>query len=240
MVWNRTLDANYLSAYQRTVRLLKKHLAGGDHTGTISFTTDIATLPAVSTLEVLAEDLLLKKNMLAALPYSTEGVDIYTNTSSYAPSEISANAIGLHFFNPIHMLRFAEISNESKCLSADSNLLFAALRNNGFELIHTAGNRGHIGNQILFHEIATALRLIDYYGYQPETIDAVLAHLGRSTSLFNMIDLVGIDTVRSILLNLQQVDPSLYLSPLLDIALKQNILGRKNRTTIRSVLPFSS
>ena len=46
--------------------------------------------------------------------------------------------------------------------------------------MQTHDNRGYVGNFVLFHEIAAALKLADVYGYSFKIIDKVLSLNGTA------------------------------------------------------------
>jgi 3-hydroxybutyryl-CoA dehydrogenase len=241
-VWIRGNSEDSLKRYGLDRRIFVKKMSPfmPREGGGVRFVSALADLKPALTLEVLAEELSLKRQAVSGLSYTVREADIFTNSSSYRPSEISDGMQGLHFFNPLHTLKFVETTCDPSSLRTDSPALFEDLRSIGFETIRAESNRGYIGNYILFREIGSALKLADDHGYRTQTIDAVMLKMGRSTSLFDIIDLVGTDITRRILINLKEEDASVYLSPRLDAAVKGGILGRKNNTSIRSIIDGTS
>jgi 3-hydroxyacyl-CoA dehydrogenase len=114
--------------------------------------------------------------------------------------------------------------------------LFRDIEDAGLTVVHTKMNRGYIANYVLFQEIAASIMLIEKFGYDTKTIDLVLGSLGRQSSVFDVIDFVGVDVTKKILENLHETDHSVIVPPVLNVALESGILGRKNKTSIRSVL----
>jgi len=232
--WNRRLDADKRDHCVRAQRLLARKFSPVDG-GTIEFVDDIVRLAPAPTIETLIEDLAIKRKVLQSLPYDPSLNGLYTNTSSYRPEEVSEIAGALHFFNPVHA--FALIEHVPPPVPTDAQkALIKSLSANGFDVVETHGNRGFVGNYLLFHEIAMALKLVDKYGYSPETIDRIMQPLGRAGGILSVVDLVGVDVTKAILQNLHAEDPTVYISPLLDRALARGILGRKNRTKFVNVL----
>jgi 3-hydroxyacyl-CoA dehydrogenase len=109
------------------------------------------------------------------------------------------------------------------------------LKHAGYEVIHTSDNPGYIGNYVLFHEISAALKLVEH-GYGTAEIDRTLTHLGRTTSIFDVIDLIGVDVTLSILQSLGASDPAFRAAPLLERAIRDGVLGTKNGTSIRALI----
>ena len=233
--WNRNLREEHRTRHERAVRLMGRMMGFTQAPGEIVFVPEIKDLGKNLTIENLPEDLNVKREILNLLPYDWEGADLVTNSSSYEPREVHPKAHGLHFFNPLHVLKFIELAPGPSPLTPEGAALVDSLRSAGFEIIEAYGNRGYIGNYILFHEIASALKLAELHQYKSGTIDRVLSHMGRSTSLFDIIDMVGVDVTRSILINLREKDPSIYVPPLLDLAVSKGILGKKNKTSIRTL-----
>jgi 3-hydroxyacyl-CoA dehydrogenase len=136
----------------------------------------------------------------------------------------------------VHALRFAEFAAPPGTRTPGMEDLLRRLDGLGFALIEADFNRGYIGNYILFREIAAALQLIDRHHYTSRAIDEVLKRMGRPVSLFEIIDLVGVDVTLRIIQNLRGEDPSIHLSPLLQRAVSEGILGRKNQTSLRTLV----
>ncbi|MEI7998050.1 MAG: 3-hydroxyacyl-CoA dehydrogenase NAD-binding domain-containing protein [Candidatus Omnitrophota bacterium] len=237
-IWSRNIDENNKALYHREIKKIEKFLIQDpQENGTITYTSNIKALLPALTFEVLCEDVEVKKKVICLLDYDLQNHGILTNTSSYAPEEIHPSAVGIHFFNPIYLLKFAELSCASIDLPLGVKFLIDFLRERlNFEIITVNGNRGYIGNYLLFQEIANALKLVDRYGYDTRRIDQVLSHMGRSVSIFDIIDLVGVDVTRRIILNLKENDSAIFYSPIFDKALSDNVLGKKNKTSIRSVV----
>jgi len=234
VAWNRKLDSGREEQCARMRRILSRKFTPVEE-GKIEFVDDISRLSAAPTIEALVEDVAIKREVIRTLPYDPSVNGLYTNTSSYRPEEVWDIAGALHFYNPVHA--FPLVEHVPPAVTTEvQKVLVELLRTSGFDVIETLGNRGLVGNYLLFHEIALALKLVDKYGYKPDTIDRVMQPLGRAGGIFGIVDLVGVDVTRAILLNLHTQDPTVYLSPLLDQAIARGILGRKNRTKFIDVL----
>jgi len=235
-VWCRRPSEELTSRYAREKKLFLKKIPPQKTGGSVSLTAEIEKLHPCLTIEAVIEDLEIKKKIVGRLPYGFEEFEFFTNSSSYAPCEIRPGARALHFFNPIHSLLIAEMTATAEELSPQGRELVESIRTAGIEIVITRNNRGYIGNYILFQEISAAFKLVDRFRYPSKSIDAVMSRMGRTVSIFDIVDLVGIDVVKKILENLKESDHSVYISPVLDEALKRDILGRKNRTSIRELI----
>jgi 3-hydroxybutyryl-CoA dehydrogenase len=117
------------AAVARGQQSIERNLAKGIERGKVTATERDATLAriAVTTeldklaaadliIEAAPENLALKQDLLRACEAITEARCVWaTNTSSLSISEIAAvagrpeNVIGMHFFNPVHIMKLIEI-----------------------------------------------------------------------------------------------------------------------------------
>jgi 3-hydroxyacyl-CoA dehydrogenase len=199
--------------------------------GNLSCIGRIADIENHPTIEALVEDLGVKRKVYDSVKNNITGY-YYSNTSSYAPNEIGRGVSALHFFNPISM----SIAEYYLADGKKSNSLLEFLQSIGFDLIEVRNNRGYIGNYILFNEISTAMKLIEKNKYRAEDINKIYAKLYPGRNIFKIMDVIGLDVVCKILLNLKEKDSGIYISQFLKNAVEQNILGRKNKTSIMEVI----
>ena len=74
----------------------------------------------------------------------------------------------------------------------------------------------------------TAIKLKD--------IEKVSSFIGKTYSVFEVIDLVGVDVTKFIIENLKQENDSIYISPSLENAISAGVLGKKNKTSFRKFI----
>jgi len=216
------------------IRIIKKHIDNIQE-GKLSIFTDISNIDDACTIEAVSEDIQIKKNIYKEVRNITSKAFI-TNTSSYGPEEIAYDVVGLHFFNPIYM-KLVELyvpDNSDKMKE-----IIESLTKDGFEIIHVNGNRGYLGNYLLFNEIGTVLKLVDKYGYESSTIKNIYRNLYPSRDIFAILDLIGLDVAKSIFSNLNEKDPSIYVPKCIDSAVTAGILGKKNKTSILDIIDKS-
>ncbi len=235
-VWNRSSGPEVRQKFDRASRLIKRSMPPGEGEGKVTFVDSARDLTPAMTIEALIEELDVKRGIIAGLPYDVAEHGLFTNTSSLDPAKVHPSAVGLHFFNPVHAVKALEVSRKVDQLLPDSRDLVARLMVAGYEVIEVNSNPGYIGNFILFQEISAVLKLVDIHGYGCKQIDKLTRALGRPASIFDVIDIIGIDVTKRILENLRADDTSFYVSPCLDRALGKRIMGRKNKTTIRSAI----
>jgi len=233
-LWNRTITDQRRKKLAVQIKMLEQAM-GRNGQGVITHTQALDALPPVMTIEALSEDISIKCGILSQLKFNLAETGIFTNSSSLRPTEIHADAYALHFFNPIQAIKLVETTCPPKLQGSVYKDIFDNLRDAGFQIIFVMPNRGFVANYILFREIAAAVNLADEFGYSPETIDAVQTALGRTISIFDIVNQVGVDVTKSILDNLRTKDPTLIVPQVLTRALQHGILGRKNRTSIRDM-----
>lgn len=230
-LWNyKKID---LGDMDRQLRLIQR-ATGLTQRGTITFVENIDDLDDNLTIESVIEDIEIKKNLYENLRGRITN-SYCSNTSSYAPGEIGPDVYGLHFFNPVSM-KFVEYY-EAAPPNEELLQLIDFLRQLEFEVVPVHGNRGYLGNQILFHEISSALKLVEKLGYPVSSVNSFYRKLYDGRDIFNIIDLIGVDVVRAILINLAKVDSDIYVPECLLVAITNGVLGKKNKTSIKQVLP---
>ncbi|RDH81544.1 MAG: hypothetical protein DIZ80_15825 [endosymbiont of Galathealinum brachiosum] len=221
--------------FLRQVKILKKSLRD-TREGKYVLYAELNELPNCTTIESVVEDITIKKEIYEKIRLNNNSLYL-TNTSSYSPDEISSEILGMHFFNPIS-LGLIELSNNNVKQEelGDLSSLVSKFESLGYVVVDVNENRGYIGNYILFHEISSALKLVEKFGYGVEQINQVYSKLYDGRDIFFIIDLIGIDVSYKILSNLKEVDETIYMPKTLKKALERNILGRKNKTTIKSII----
>lgn len=229
-------DKNEVSekSLDREFKKLKKQFSDYDNSINYTLVDELEKLPNNPTIEVVIENLDVKKEIYYKIRAKNNKA-YFSNTSSYCPSDINEDINSLHFFNPINMGLVEYYICDDKYLSQWSEIknILEELR---FSLVEVKSNRGYIGNYVLFSEISTYFRMIEKYGYSTENLNIVIEKLYGERDIIKIIDLIGIDVVCKILKNLNEQDEFIYVPKILDEAISKNILGRKNKTTISSLL----
>lgn len=233
-IWNRTFPSDKMKKFLVEKRIFEKKFGLSAQAHNLSFVTNLSELTECLTIEVLKEDLLVKRSVLSDIPFDISCGNFFTNSSSYDPGEIHQNIEALHFFNPLYIVPLVETTSDNL-----TDQLFQDIENVGVTVLRVKNNRGFVGNYILFREVAAALNLIELYDYDAETIDTALSVLGRTSSLIEVVDIVGLDVVKKILENLKSQDPTIPVPRLLADAINAGILGKKNKTSIREFIKAS-
>jgi 3-hydroxybutyryl-CoA dehydrogenase len=171
--------------------------------GRITGTTDMSRLKDVDfVIEAVIEDLELKKNVFKELDeLCRPEVVLASNTSSMSLTEIAAatkrpeNVCGMHFFNPVPLMRLVEVirgyatSDETVAITTD---LAKKMGKTTVEV--KKDSPGFIVNRIMIPHMVEAIKIVEEGIATKEDVDiAVKNGLNYPMGPFELMDLTGID-----------------------------------------------
>jgi len=150
--------------------------------GRISFSTDVGTLKDVRFIfEAVFEDINVKKELFAKLDAVCGDDTIYaTNTSSIAITEMAAlvkrpaNFIGMHFFNPVPVMKLVEVIPALQTAEATKNLALEMAQKIGKTAITCKDTPGFVVNRLFVPYIIDAVRLLEEGVASAEDIDTAM------------------------------------------------------------------
>ena len=150
--------------------------------GRISFSTDVATLAdAPLIIEAVFEDIAVKKELFNKLDAVCGEATVYaTNTSSIAITEMAAlvknpaNFVGMHFFNPVPMMKLVEIIPALQTVPATTALALAFAQKIGKTTITCKDTPGFVVNRLFVPYILDAVRLLEEGVASAEDIDTAM------------------------------------------------------------------
>lgn len=187
-------------------------------------------------IEAIPEVLDLKRKIFAELEaIIPAGTVLATNTSGLSITAIAEaverrdRVIGMHFFNPVHLMRLVEIvrgratSDESVRVAEDVS------KRMGKETVLVRESPGFVTSRMNALIGNEAFRMLEQGVASAEDIDkAVKLGLNHPMGPFEMVDLVGLDVRLNILRYLHQTLGELYRpSGLLEKLVAEGRLGRK-------------
>lgn len=148
----------------------------------ISFSTDVATLAdAPLIIEAVFEDINVKKELFNKLDAVCGADTIYaTNTSSISITEMGAlvknpaNFVGMHFFNPVPMMKLVEIIPALQTVQATTDLALAFAKKIGKTTITCKDTPGFVVNRLFVPYILDAVRLLEEGVASAEDIDTAM------------------------------------------------------------------
>uniref|UniRef100_A0A0K0F0R6 3-hydroxyacyl-CoA dehydrogenase n=1 Tax=Strongyloides venezuelensis TaxID=75913 RepID=A0A0K0F0R6_STRVS len=175
----------------------------------IKFTTNLkyALCGTDMVIEAITEDINDKQNLFKIIEENTKSDTILTtNTSSLSIAKISENLknkqnfCGLHFFNPVPIMKLLEVIVTNKT----SNEVLEALINYGNRIgkvpVKCKDTPGFIVNRLLYPYLFDAFRLYENNVARKEDIDKAMK-LGASHSMgpFELSDFIGLDIIDKIM-----------------------------------------
>jgi 3-hydroxybutyryl-CoA dehydrogenase len=153
-------------------------------------------------IEAIVENAELKRETYAALDKAVKPSAIFaSNTSSLTITELSmATArpkqfVGLHFFNPVPMMKLVEVVRTILTSDEAFNTAFEFAKSLGKEAVACRDHSGFIVNRLLVPYILDAIRAFEEGVGSIEDIDkAMMLGCGYPMGPFTLLDFVGLDT----------------------------------------------
>src|SRR5437763_1090740 len=153
-------------------------------------------------IEAIIENAQLKKDTYAQLDKIVKPDALFaSNTSSLTITELSmATArpkqfVGLHFFNPVPMMKLVEVVRTILTSDEAFDRAFSFARSLGKEPVACKDNSGFIVNRLLVPYILDAIRAYEEGVGSIEDIDkAMQLGCGYPMGPFTLLDFVGLDT----------------------------------------------
>jgi 3-hydroxybutyryl-CoA dehydrogenase len=153
-------------------------------------------------IEAIIENAQLKKDTYATLDKIVKPEALFaSNTSSLTITELSmATArpkqfVGLHFFNPVPVMKLVEVVRTILTSDEAFNTAFAFAKSLGKEAVSCQDNSGFIVNRLLVPYILDAIRAFEEGVGSIEDIDkAMVLGCGYPMGPFTLLDFVGLDT----------------------------------------------
>ena len=200
-------------------------------------TNDEGLAQCALVIEAVSEDETLKKNIFTRLDQLTAPTCILASNTSSIPitrlaacTQRHAKVIGLHFMNPVPLMRLVEIiptTSTSKDTLAEMQGLVTKL---GKESVISQDYAGFIVNRILMPMINEAFHTLMHGIASAEDIDKGMQR-GTNQPLgpLALADLIGLDTCHAILQTMQRSfgEPKYHPCPLLTKYVEAGQLGRK-------------
>jgi 3-hydroxybutyryl-CoA dehydrogenase len=205
----------------------------------IKATTDVKDLKACDlVIEAIVENVEVKLKLFKELdallaPHAI----ICTNTSSLCVIELAAatkrpdKVAGLHFFNPVPLMKLVEVVRTISTTQATIDSLFAFGKALGKEPILAQDTPGFIVNRLLVPYLLYAIRLYEQGLASKEDIDkGMKLGCGYPMGPFELLDFVGLDTtyfIAQIMFD-EFKDPMMAPPPLLKRMVLAGRHGRKS------------
>jgi len=188
-------------------------------------------------IEAATEQPELKLELFAELNRLAQSKTILaTNTSSISITKIGAatdrpdKVIGMHFFNPVPLMKLLEVVRGLATSDETTEIVFEVGRKMGKEPVETKDSPGFISNRLLCPMINEAIFALQEGIGTTEAIDKVM-RLGMNHPMgpFALADLIGLDVVLLVLkvMHRDLGEDKYRPAPLLRRMVNAGYLGRK-------------
>ncbi len=153
-------------------------------------------------IEAVTEDIKVKKETFAALDKICGGATIFaSNTSSLTVTEMAAATsrpdkfVGLHFFNPVALMKLVEVVRTIQTSPETFDTAFAWAKSVGKTPIACKDNSGFVVNLLLVPYLIAAIRAVESGVASIEDIDkGMTLGCGYPMGPLTLLDFVGLDT----------------------------------------------
>jgi 3-hydroxybutyryl-CoA dehydrogenase len=171
--------------------------------GRLKGTTDRAGLADCDiVIEAIIENVEDKKKMFSALDGIVKKDALFaSNTSSISITEVAASTkrpdkfVGLHFFNPVPLMKLVEVVRTIATSDAAFETAFEFGKSLGKVPVRTSDKTGFIVNRLLVPYLLDAIRAYEEgVGTIPDIDNSMKLGCGYPMGPFTLLDFVGLDT----------------------------------------------
>ena len=175
--------------------------------GRLTFTTELTALAGCDlVIEAVVEDLDAKNALWRELNGVCQAATIFaSNTSSLTIGAMAAatgrpdRLIGLHFFNPVPLMRLVEVVRTITTSADTFDRAMAFVRQLGKQPIVARDGSGFVVNRLLIPYMLDAIRALENGVGTIADIDAGMQlGAGHPMGPFTLLDFVGLDTVQRV------------------------------------------
>ncbi len=177
----------------------------------LSTTTDKNQLIANFIIEAVVEKLSVKQELFAHLEsINSPHTILATNTSSIPITQIGAplkhpeRLVGVHFFNPAHIMKLVEIIKGAATSPEIAKAAFNWALSLGKTAVYAEDAPGFIVNRVARHYYVESLKILEENVADIPQIDNLLQASGFKMGAFRLMDLIGVDTNFSVTSSMYQ------------------------------------
>ncbi|WP_229755466.1 3-hydroxybutyryl-CoA dehydrogenase [Vreelandella lutescens] len=204
----------------------------------LSTTTALDALSDCSVIiEAAPEQPALKEKLFRDLSHLSSDAILASNTSSLSLTRLAAvcerpeRVVGMHFFNPVPVLKLVEVIRAEQTSDATVERIEALAKALGKTAVPVGDAPGFAVNRLLVPMINEAAFIVQEGTATPEAIDeAMMLGAAHPMGPLALADLIGLDVCLAIMDVLQEGfgDPKYRPCPLLKRMVAAGYLGRKS------------
>lgn len=200
-------------AEQRIVQNLDKGIERGkvteqqraDALANLALAIEETSLKADLIIEAIIEKLEIKQQLFQRLEeINEEHTILASNTSSIPITRIAAqlkrpqNFVGMHFFNPAHIMKLVEVISGAATAPEVASLVYQLAIKLGKTPVHAKDAPGFIVNRVARHFYVEGLKVLEEGVSDVNGIDRLLETSGFKMGPYRLMDLIGVDTNYSV------------------------------------------
>ncbi|WP_317038918.1 3-hydroxyacyl-CoA dehydrogenase NAD-binding domain-containing protein [Roseivirga echinicomitans] len=204
----------------------------------ITFSTDFEQLRADIIIEAIVERLDVKKELFGKLEnLNSEKTILASNTSSIPITRIARDLkhperfVGMHFFNPAHIMKLVEVISGVSTSDDTSNTVFELAKQLGKVPVMAKDAPGFIVNRVARNFYVEGLKVLEEGVSDVKGIDRLVEASGFKMGPFRLMDLIGVDTnfsVTTSMFNAFHQDPKFRPSRIQEQKVDAGHNGRKS------------
>ncbi len=171
----------------------------------LSFSTVFEDLKADFILEAIVEKLTVKQELFQKLELQNDTNCIFaSNTSSIPITQIARvlqnpeRLVGVHFFNPAHIMKLVEIISGAATDHGIAKRAFDWATKLGKTAVYAADAPGFIVNRVARHFYVESLKALEEQVCEFEQMDRLMRASGFKMGPFELMDLIGVETNYSV------------------------------------------
>ncbi|TXK47407.1 3-hydroxybutyryl-CoA dehydrogenase [Pontibacter qinzhouensis] len=203
----------------------------------LSFTGNTLELYADVIIEAVVERLEVKQSIFKELSGINGPDTIFaSNTSSISITRIAAavpnpeRVVGMHFFNPAHIMKLVEVISGAATAPAVAQTIEQLVLKLGKTPVMAQDSPGFIVNRVARQFYVESLKLLEEGVADVATIDELLRASGFKMGPFELMDMIGVDinyTVTASMFEAFHYDPKFRPSRVQQQKMDAGHLGRK-------------
>lgn len=162
---------------------------------------DIGNVTADFIIEAVVERLEVKHSIFKKLEeINSENTILATNTSSIPITQIAApltrphNLVGMHFFNPAHIMKLVEVISGAATDVEVAKVTTDLAHKLGKTPVSAKDSPGFIVNRVARHFYVESLKVAEEGVADFKAIDTLMRSSGFKMGPFELMDLIGVDT----------------------------------------------